>query len=46
MKPNYNTLKQFATHYYPKDWFYTEMLIVFLDTNFVCHKHPESVSRR
>jgi len=22
------------------------MLIVFLDTNFVYHKHPESVSRR
>jgi len=22
------------------------MLIVFLDTNFVYHKHPENVSRR
>jgi len=43
MKPNYDTLKQFATRYYPKDWLHKEMLI---DTNFVYHKHPESVSRR
>jgi len=36
LKPNCNTLKQFATHYCPEDWFYEETLglIVFIDTEF------------
>jgi len=37
LKPNYNTLKQFATHYCPEDWFYEETLTVFLDTQFEYH---------
>ena len=46
LKPNCNTLKQFATHYCSEDWFYEEMLSIFLDTQFEYHKRPESVSHR
>jgi len=34
IKPNYNTLKQFATHYCPEDWFYEDTLIALLDTEY------------
>jgi len=41
LKPNYNSLKQFATHYCPEDWFYEETLSVFFDTQLEYHKRPE-----